>query len=234
MLGCGPRRREPGSAINNRTGCYVGRCGTSASVPWARLKSHATTTTTAKSSVSLTQLRLIKAIQVPRPKVPLTLVPAAHVTVRLPIPRRNGALRKQDVQGQQCEPRLLRLTLRHASSGSTAAADPSMNKFRERAIGQYPNPICHLVQLLGILPVTYSRRDHRNRIALTTDLPHTLKKGESVTIKVSFTPTTGGTASASIRVSYDPLKARGRVAPACLGNGIRLTQTVSLTPFRPT
>jgi len=77
-------------------------------------------------------------------------------------------------------------------------------------------------------------RSQEQWIALTgLTLPHTLQKGESVTIKVSLTPLRVATrAGRSLFSSTIPL--RRRVSRHVWGTGLPNSRPLSFEPFRPT
>jgi len=232
MLGCGALDAGTPAAQSN-----TGLAATSAvvdfgSVPVGTTQVRTNTiTNNTKSPIVLTSAQIDQSeFKVTGQKLPLTLAPGAHVTVQIAYSPQNGGTSQGKIVLASNVNRVFSVfTLRGtAIFGSRLRLNPSMISFGNVQIGQTQAQSATLSNS-GILPVTVTRAAITGTGFTLTGLtlPHTLRNGESVTIKVSFTPTTGGNASGTIAVfGTIPLKAPRR--PGTFGERDGQLTTVSL------
>jgi len=232
MLGCGALDAGTPAAQSN-----TGLAATSAvvdfgSVPLGTTQVRTNTiTNNTKSPIVLTSAQIDQSeFKVTGQKLPLTLAPGAHVTVQIAYSPQNGGTSQGKIVLASNVNRVFSVfTLRGtAILGSRLRLNPSIISFGNVQIGQAQTQSATLSNS-GILPVTVTRAAITGK-GFTLNgltLPHTLKNGESVIIKVSFTPTTGGNASGTIAVfGTIPLKAPRR--PGTFGERDGQLTTVSL------
>ncbi len=232
MLGCGALDANTPAAQSN-----TGLAATSAvvdfgSVPVGTTQVRTNTiTNNTKAPIVLTSAQIDHSeFKITGQKLPLTLAPGAHVTVQIAYsPQSGGTAQGKIVLASNVNRVFSAFGLRGtAILGSRLRLNPSLVNFGNVQIGQTQTQSATLSNS-GVLPVTVTRAAITGKGFTLSGLtlPQTLKNGESVTLKVTFTPATGGTASGTIAVFGTlPLKAPRR--PSTFGERDGQFTTVAL------
>jgi len=205
MLGCGALDANTPGARSNTGLSATAAVVDFGSVPVGTTQVRSNTiTNNTKSPIVLTSAQIDQSeFKVTGQKLPLTLAPGAHVTVQIAYsPQSGGTDQGKIVLASNVNRVFSVFSLRGtATLGSRLRLNPSMISFGNVQIGQTQTQSATLSNS-GMLPVTVTRAAITGKGFTLTGLtsPQTLKHGESVTIKVSFTPATGGNASGTIAV----------------------------------
>jgi Abnormal spindle-like microcephaly-assoc'd, ASPM-SPD-2-Hydin len=234
MLGCGALDANTPAAQSN-----TGLAASSAvvdfgSIPVGTTQVRTNTiTNNTKSPVVLTTAQIDQnEFTITGQKLPMTLAPGAHVTVQIAYsPQSGGTSQSRIILASNVNRVFSVFTLRGtAMLASRLRLNPSLITFGGVQIGNTQTQSATLSNS-GILPVTVTRAAITGQGFTLTGLtlPLTLKRGESATINVGFTPAAGGPSSGMILVSGTVLLKTPR-RPDTFGKRDGQFTTVSLNP----